>query len=126
LCIALQVLNHLQDCARDLAELDRCYLPQALLRHFSSSVDDVRRPAETPGLRRVFATLLDRVDRLNQAAGELPEIVRNLPLRLETAVILGLANRLATRLKAGDPLAGRVKLKRSDAVISVLGAVFRI
>jgi farnesyl-diphosphate farnesyltransferase len=126
LCISLQVLNHLQDCARDLLELDRCYLPQALLAHFGGSVDDLRRPAETPGLRRVFATLLDRVDRLNQAASELPEIVQNLRLRLETAVILGLANRLAKRLKTGDPLAGRVKLKRSDALISVLGAAFRI
>ena len=31
LCAALQVLNHLQDCAKDLAALDRCYLPQDLL-----------------------------------------------------------------------------------------------
>jgi len=126
LCISLQILNHLQDCSSDLADLDRCYLPQALLEHFDASVDDLRRAHETPGLRRTFVTLLDRVNRLNQAATELPEIVRNRRLRLETAVILGLAMRLARRLAKNDPLATRVKLSKIDAVFSVLGSVFRI
>jgi hydroxysqualene synthase len=126
LCMSLQVLNHLQDCAKDLAELDRCYVPQTLLAHFGSSIDDLRRPKETPGLRRVFLTLLDRINRLNQAATELPEIVRNRRLKMETAVILGLANRLTRRLTKGDPLARRVKLTKIDAVLSVMGSVFRI
>lgn len=123
LCTALQVLNHLQDCAKDLAQLDRCYLPQALLDHFGVQVADLKRPAETPGLRRVFITLLDRVDRLNQAASELPEIVRNRRLRVETAVIHGLSMRLARRLAKSDPLAGRVRLRKSDAVFSVLAGL---
>jgi farnesyl-diphosphate farnesyltransferase len=123
LCISLQILNHLQDCAKDLAELDRCYLPQSLLDHFGATVDDLRRPAETPSLRRVFITLLDRVNRLNHAATELPEIVRNRRLRLETAVIQGLSERLAKRLWRSDPIAGRVKLGKADALFSALGAV---
>ena len=122
LCISLQVLNHLQDCSQDLAALDRCYLPQALLDHFGVSVADLRAPRETPGLRRVFVTLLDRVDRLNQAAAELPEIAKDRRLKLETGVILGLARRLARRLAYGDPLARRVRLTRSDAAASVLAA----
>jgi farnesyl-diphosphate farnesyltransferase len=126
LCISLQILNHLQDCARDLAALDRCYLPLALLRHFGSSVEDVRLPAETAGLRRVFMTLLDRIDRLNQAATGLPRTVGNRRLRLETAVILGLARRLGVRLKHNDPLAGRVKLTKADGIVSVLASVFRL
>jgi farnesyl-diphosphate farnesyltransferase len=123
LCISLQILNHMQDCARDLAELDRCYLPQALLDHFDAKVDDLRRPVETPALRRVFITLLDRIDRMNHAASELPEIVRDWRLRLETAVIHGLSKRLARRLVHNDPLANRVKLRKSDAVFSVLTSV---
>jgi hydroxysqualene synthase len=124
LCISLQVLNHIQDCAKDLADLDRCYLPQALLDHFGASVADLRLPAETPALRRVFITLLDRVDRMNQAASELPEIVRSRRLRIETGIIHGLAKRLARRLVRNDPLAGRVKLRKTDAVFSALTAVF--
>jgi squalene synthase HpnC len=123
LCISLQILNHIQDCAKDLAELDRCYLPQILLDHFGASVEDLRRPAETPALRRVFATLLDRIDRMNHAATELPETVRDLRLRIETGIIHGLATRLARRLGRNDPLAARVKLRPADAVFSVVSAI---
>jgi farnesyl-diphosphate farnesyltransferase len=126
LCMSLQILNHMQDCAKDLAELDRCYLPQSLLDHFGATVADLRLPAETPALRRVFVTLLDRIDRMNHAASELPEIVRNRRLRVETGIIHGLAKRLARRLVHGDPLAGRVKLRTTDAVFSVLSAMFYI
>ena len=123
LCIALQVLNHMQDCGKDLAELDRCYMPQALLDHFRSSIDDIRGKKETPGLRRVFVTLLDRIDRLLQAASELPEIAKDRRLRMETATIFGLAKRLQRRLAYNDPLAKRVKLSKLDGLFSVIGSV---
>ena len=124
LCLSLQILNHMQDCVKDLQELDRCYLPQALLDHFGASVQDLHRPAETPAMRRVFVTLLDRIDRMNHAATELPEIVRDTRLRLETAVILGMSRRLAKRLVHNDPIAKRVKLSKGDAVFSALTSVF--
>ncbi len=123
LCSALQILNHIQDCAKDLRELDRCYLPQALLTHFGASVDELQGAAATPTLRRVFDTLLDRIDRMNHAAGELPRVVRSRRLRLETGVILGLARRLARRLGRQDPIAGRVKLGKADAMLSVAAAL---
>lgn len=118
LCISLQILNHLQDCAKDYKLLDRCYLPEALLDHFGATVEDLTRPAETPALRRVFITLLDRVNRLNHAASELPEIVHDRRLRLETAVIHGLAKRLTKRLWRDDPIARRVKLSKGDFLSS--------
>jgi hydroxysqualene synthase len=123
LCTSLQILNHMQDCAKDLAELDRCYLPQTLLDHFGTAVDDLRLAAETPPLRGVFSTLLNHIDRMNHTASELPKVVRNGRLRLETAVIHGLAKRLARRLRYNDPLLSRVKLHKSDAVLSVMGSI---
>jgi squalene synthase HpnC len=124
LCISLQILNHIQDCAKDLKDLDRCYLPQALLTHFGARVSDLLLPAETPALRRVFTTLLDRIDRMNLAAAELPRSVRDRRLRLETAVIHGLARRLARRLMHNDPVANRVKLSKLDAVFSGLTSLW--
>jgi hydroxysqualene synthase len=123
LCTSLQILNHIQDCAKDLAELDRCYLPQSLFDHFGAAVDDLKLAAETPSLRGLFVTLLDRIDRMNHTASELPKVVRNARLRLETGVIHGLAKRLARRLRHNDPLSSRVKLRKSDAVLSVLGSM---
>ena len=123
LCTALQVLNHLQDCARDLAALDRCYLPFDLLERFGASVDDACHPAETPGLRGVFDALLDQVDVLNRKAIGLPYATRNRRLRLETGIIVGLSHRLARRLRDGDPLARRVKLRKGDVAGAVLASL---
>jgi squalene synthase HpnC len=120
LCAALQVLNHLQDGSKDLAALDRCYLPQDMLDRFGGTVAQLAGPAETPGLRATFDALLDECDRLHATAAALAPRCRSRRLRLETAVILGLAQRLAGRLRAGDPVAGRVKLGKID----VLGAAF--
>ena len=122
LCAALQVLNHLQDGAKDLRALDRCYLPADALDAAGARVTDLAAPRETPALRRVFNRLLTEVDKLHDAAAALPGMVRDRRLRLEVAVILGLSRRLAQRLRDGDPVAKRVKLRRLDMVGSVLGA----
>jgi farnesyl-diphosphate farnesyltransferase len=116
LCTSLQVLNHMQDCVQDLATLDRCYLPDV-------AVEALRAPAESPELRAVFDHLLDRVDALNHTAVDLPRLTRSRRLRLETAVIVGLAHRLARRLRRGDPVARRVRLTKPDAAASVIAAL---
>jgi farnesyl-diphosphate farnesyltransferase len=108
LCTSLQVLNHLQDCTRDLAALDRCYLPEDLMRHFGTGREELRGAATPSGLRRVFDALLDRCDELNRTAIGLPRNTQSRRLRLETAVIVGLAHRLAARLRRFDPVAARV------------------
>ncbi|MEJ0016334.1 MAG: squalene/phytoene synthase family protein [Acetobacteraceae bacterium] len=115
LCVSLQVLNHMQDCVKDLADLDRCYMPGIALAA-------LREPAASPALRTVFDTLLDRVDALNRAAADLPRLTRSRRLRLETAVIVGLARRLTRRLRHGDPVARRIRLTKGDAAASLLGA----
>jgi len=124
LCAVLQILNHLQDMAKDLAQLDRCYLPADMLAEAGATIADLRRPSETPALRRVITRLLDHCDALNQAGAALPRHVRDIRLRLETAIIARLSRRLAARLRAGDPLATRVKLRPLDVLTSVLRAPF--
>ena len=123
LCTVLQVLNHLQDGAQDLQELDRCYIPDDLMAASGTSVLDLHKHALTPGLKRVHDDLLARCDGLNAVAAELPRRVRDRRLRLECAVITGLARRLAARLKREDPLAACVRLRKPDIVAAVLGAL---
>lgn len=123
LCAALQVLNHLQDGSKDLAALDRSYLPQDMLTEAGAEVGDIALAAETPGLRLVFSQLLDRCDALNDEAEHLPRLTRDRRLRLEVAVIVGLSKRLARRLRRGDPVAGRVKLQKSDVALSLAASL---
>ena len=123
LCAALQVLNHLQDGQKDLAALDRCYLPEDLMTAYGTSPADLRGTQESPGLRRVFDDLLTQCERLNEIAAVLPRACRDRRLRLETGVILNLSRRLTRRLRKGDPVAGRVKLSKLDAAGALLGAL---
>ena len=126
LCAALQVVNHLQDCTKDLDQLDRCYLPQDLLAAAGAATGDLRADRSSAGLRAVLDQVLDHTDRLNATGADLPGLVRDRRLRVETAVISGLARRLAARLRREDPLAMRVKLHRVDVVGSVLAALPRL
>ncbi len=123
LCASLQVLNHLQDCKKDLIGMDRSYLPQDMLKAAGATVSDVTKPAETTGLRQVFGQMLDGVDALNAEAARFPGQVRDRRLRLEVGVIVGLAHRLTRRLRRGDPVATRVKLVKSDVAGSLMGAL---
>ncbi len=120
LCVSLQVLNHLQDCAKDLTALDRCYLPQSLLESYGAREADLRANRVSPQLRQVLTALLAMCVSLNHHADALPRRVKSWRLRFETALILGLARRLARRLKRGDPLRRRVKLRATDLVIAAV------
>lgn len=116
LCASLQVLNHLQDCSKDLRTLDRCYVPQDWLQAQNLTTDDIARPATTPSLRIVFNQMLEATDSLNKVARDLPKQVKSRRLRMECAIICYLARRLTTLLKKGDPLSSRVKLSKFDVV----------
>jgi len=114
LCSALQVLNHLQDCAEDYRALDRVYLPEQDLADCGSGIADLTQPRSSAGLRRVIDRLLDGTDALIATARGLPPAVQSPGLRRETGMIVTLAERLSRRLRRGDPLARRVGLTGGD------------
>ena len=123
LCSSLQVLNHIQDCAQDLADLDRCYLPDDMMAAAGAGIDDLCGNAETPELRRVLTQLLVHCTELNRAAAGLPRGVEGLRLRLECGVIVGLAERLTARLRRHDVLAMHVQLTKIDVARAGLRAL---
>jgi hydroxysqualene synthase len=114
LCSALQVLNHLQDCADDYRLLDRVYLPLSDLAVEGIGVEVLASGVSSPRLRRVLYGLLDRTAALINKARSLPPLVTSSGLRWESSVIVELAARLLGRLRRGDPLARRIKLRKSD------------
>lgn len=126
LCAVLQIINHLQDAAPDLRSLDRCYVPQDLLAARGVATDDIARDKMLPGLRQVFDEMLTKCEDLNRQAAALPGLVHARRLRVETAVIADLARRLTAKLRAGDALAGRVKLVKQDFFLAALASAARI
>lgn len=124
LCNALQIINHLQDCADDFRTLDRVYLPGAFLRDAGISVDALGEAQAGPGLRRVLDRCLDGVAPLLEAAGGLAPRLKSRRLAVEAGAILALARRIAQRLRRQDPLATRVSLsKPAFALAAAQGVV---
>src|ERR1700744_6204598 len=54
LCAALQIINHLQDCARDYRNLDRVYIPQDALKAAGARTHDLDAARSTPSLKAVI------------------------------------------------------------------------
>ena len=123
LCTSLQILNHLQDCADDLRSLDRCYVPDDHLAAERLTPDVLLGPRTTPALARVFGRVLDAVDVLNREARLLPALIGDRRMRVEAAVVVDAAHRLARRLRREDPLASRVKLRRQDIALGLFAAL---
>ncbi|WP_237216826.1 squalene/phytoene synthase family protein, partial [Falsiroseomonas oryziterrae] len=111
LCTALQILNHLQDLVPDRDALDRIYLPVPWMDEAGGE-----RAFFAPGnpqRRAVLDAALDRVEATLEAAAPLPRLLRS-RLRRQAAVTLSLAWRLLAKLRAADPVEGRVALTRAD------------
>ncbi len=110
LCNALQVINHLQDCAGDYRNLDRVYLPQDWMAAEGADVAELSAPRASPALRRVLDRCLDATEALLVSARELPRRLTSRRLAMESAAIVEIAAALAARLRRQDPLARRVEL----------------
>lgn len=110
LCNALQVINHLQDCGKDYAALDRVYLPIDWMIAEGAAVTDLALPELTPAMRRVIDRALAGTEQLLADARKLPKMLKHRRLAAETAVIVSVADKIAYRLARRDPLAERVVL----------------
>ncbi|WP_419895853.1 squalene/phytoene synthase family protein [Roseomonas sp. USHLN139] len=119
LCMALQILNHLQDLGDDRRLLDRVYLPQDWL---ALAGGEARFFADPAARAPVLASALDRVEALLDRAAQLPRRINTRRLALEAAVTLHLARRLLARLRDGDPLAARIALTRADVARAIVAA----
>ncbi|MEK9683839.1 MAG: squalene/phytoene synthase family protein [Rhodospirillaceae bacterium] len=124
LCLALQILNHIQDCHQDYQTLDRIYIPLDLLRKEGAKPESLGSSKSTPEIRRVFDTLLERTQNLLLEACKAPTEMKNRRLRIETSVIISLAQRLNHKLRFNDPIEQPVNLNKGEKVFSfIIGAL---
>lgn len=109
LCVALQVINHLQDCGVDYLEMDRVYVPQDHLTARGSETRQLAEKTTSSGLRHCLNDLLNKTDALMLEARLLPGRLKDFRLRAESATIVRLADKMIAQLRRADPLAARVK-----------------
>jgi squalene synthase HpnC len=124
LCAALQIINHLQDCAADYRNLDRVYIPLDALTAEEIGVEALGEARASPALRACIAKLARRTAGLLDRSGDFSRQVRDPRLALEIAVIQALAERLVRVLQTRDPLSEPVHLaKPAVAALGLLGIV---
>jgi hydroxysqualene synthase len=115
LCFALQVINHLQDCAKDYCALDRVYLPLDTMQACGASVEELGTTKSSPALRACLKSIAKRTAQLLPEASQLPLAVKDTRLGLETGAIVRLAQRLTALLMTRDPLSECVHLSKPAA-----------
>jgi squalene synthase HpnC len=108
LCAALQVINHLQDCAKDYRTLDRVYIPLDAFADRGLAVESLSDRQAVPPLRDAIAGLAQRTLELLREARPFAARIADRRLALEVGVIQALAESLARRLVRCDPLSQRV------------------
>jgi hydroxysqualene synthase len=121
LCTALQVLNHLQDLVPDRLALNRIYLPVPWM-DCAGGEAAFFDPANAERRREVLDAALDRVDEQLDRASALPRLLKAKRLAIQSRMTIALARRLLARLRAADPVLGRVALSKPDFAATLLGA----
>ncbi len=122
ICAALQINNHLQDCAKDFSSLDRVYLPLDALAAAGACIDDLGAARASPALRQCLKSLALRNRQLLEQGALLPTQLRDLRLSLEIAVIVAHARAIANLLATKDPLSENVRLSRTRMLFGALSA----
>ena len=114
LCAALQVINHLQDCAKDYRELNRVYIPEPMLAAAGVDAAALNAPAANPALAGVISTLARRTAELLDVSRPFARGIRDGRLALEVDLIQTLADDLNTMLITRDPLSQAVHHSKLD------------
>ncbi len=127
LCAALQINNHLQDCAKDYRTLNRVYLPRDALAAAGAEVEQLGESRAPAPLLQCLHALAARTETLLGEGKSLAAEVKDFRLGLEISVIYAFAERIVRLLKVRDPLSERVHLSGLDvAAFSLSGMAAEI
>ncbi len=114
LCAALQIINHLQDCAKDYRDLNRVYIPEDVLAEKSLTVAALAQSPGSAALKSVIAGLAGRNALLLAQSRPFARQISDGRLALEVDLIQTLAEDLNAMLSRRDPLSENVHHSKTD------------
>lgn len=126
LCAALQIINHLQDCAKDYRGIDRVYIPLPMLHAVGLDETALAAPRSSAALRGVISLLAEKTQGLLRQSAGFARVIADTRLAMEVAIIQSLAEDLTRMLLTRDPLADRVHHGKGRAAWLALGGVARL
>ncbi len=123
LCAALQIINHLQDCAKDYKNLDRVYLPQDMLAAHDATVEMLAEARAPAPLLATVRAVAGKTQTLLEQSRPFADLIDDARLAMEVGAIQTLAERLTETLKHADPLGEKVHASKAEfLVLGALGA----
>jgi squalene synthase HpnC len=114
LCSALQVINHLQDCAKDYRALGRVYVPLDALSAEGIGVESLVLEKDARQRKKVISALARRTSDLLEQSRRFGRRIVDRRLAFEVGAIQALAESLVERLMHHDPLLERVHHRRLE------------
>ena len=123
LCAALQINNHLQDCAKDYRDLNRVYLPRDALATAGATVEMLGEAKSPAPLLQCLQALAVRTETLLNESKSLAAEVKDFRLGLEISVIQAFADKIVGMLKERDPLSERVHLSKPELLGQSIGGM---
>jgi squalene synthase HpnC len=123
LCAALQINNHLQDCAKDYRDIDRVYIPLDAFASAGAKVEELGATQASPALLAAIRALAIRTrDTLLRDSKIFSGSIEDMRLALEVAIIQTYAEHIVELLRTRDPLSERVHLgKAGFAGLGLIG-----
>lgn len=125
LCVALQIVNHLQDIKYDALTMKRIYLPAEFMQKYKFSKEDLIKDKSVPGVRKAVDEMLDLCQGLVKEGSLLPAIIKSTTLKIEVCVILSLTNIMIKKIKSGDVLQKHIKLSGFDWIRALCSGFVR-
>lgn len=124
ICAALQINNHLQDCAKDYRDLDRVYIPQDAMAAAGTTVEALGAEKASPQMLACIRNVAKRTRGLLDDGDILPVQIENFRLSLEISAIQTMAFKINDLLLTRDALSENVHLsKAGKAGALLLGAL---
>jgi squalene synthase HpnC len=123
ICAALQINNHLQDCAKDYRELDRVYLPLDIMQRHGVSVEALDQPKASPALLACLRDLVARNEALLRDGDSLTVHMADPRFACNIAVIEKFAWEISKLLRSRDPLSEKVHLSKASMAFHALTAI---
>ena len=124
LCIALQILNHLQDCKEDYEKLDRVYLPMVFLKKYNVRLTQLKKNSTDNNLRQAFNKILKNTENLIYLSNKNKKKMKHKFLSIETSFILEIAKKLLKLLKNKDPLKEKIVLNKFDYICCFIKSLY--
>ncbi len=125
LCIALQIINHIQDLRYDNIVQKRRYLPADIMKKYHLKEEDLTKDKSSISLKKAIEHIINLTRGMVKEGALLTQLIKDRNLRIEVCIILSLTNIMIKKIIKYDVMATEVKLSKFDWLRGTLCGIYK-